>query len=149
MILLKMQGVPAPHPDLALLPGPGEVLVRHHFGLGRPGMQNRPVRGRPPALARRAGRRGAAQLTVNAQSARQRVPGRGGGKLLLGRNPRIDREEPGDRAGRQVREHRATASSQLAPKRTRWTHRRQDKAGCPSILHRYAARGTSSKLLVS
>ena len=28
-------------------------------------------------------------------------------------------------------------------------HRRQDKAGCPSILHRYAARGTSSKLLVS
>ena len=29
------------------------------------------------------------------------------------------------------------------------THRRQDKAGCPSILHRYAARGTSSKLLVS
>ena len=31
----------------------------------------------------------------------------------------------------------------------RHPHRRQDKAGCPSILHRYAARGTSSKLLVS
>ena len=115
MILLKMQGV-APHPDLALLPGPGEVLVRHHFGLGRPGMQNRPVRGRPPALARRAGRRGAAQLTVNAQSARQRVPGRGGGKLLLGRNPRIDREEPGDRAGRQVREHRGHRLFATGPK---------------------------------
>ena len=35
------------------------------------------------------------------------------------------------------------------PKRSRRGHRRQDKAGCPSILHRYAARGTSSKLLVS
>ena len=35
---------------------------------------------------------------------------------FLGRNPRIDHEEPGDRAGRQVREHRGHRLFATGPK---------------------------------
>ena len=128
MILLKMQGV-APHPDLALLPGPGESPRPAPLRAGPPrDAKPSPCVGGRPALARRAGRQGAAQLTVNAQSARQRVPGpwrRHG--LQLGRNPTASTARSrGTATGRQVREHRATASSQLAPKRTRWTKPTRD-----------------------
>ena len=119
MILLKMQGV-APHPDLALLPGPGEVLVRHHFGLGRPGMQNRPVRGRPRWLGGRGG--GAPrslQLMRNRPVSASRAVA--AANCFWVAIPASTARSRGTALGGRSANTAATASSQLAPKRTRWT----------------------------